>query len=164
MVDVGNTAPRFDLKGVSPDREIRGYDLDELTDGKALVLGVYVFDFSPVCSTQMCDVSGMNWMTFEQDLNVVGVSGDGPYSHQKFIEEEGISYPLLCDTNGELTAEYGVQYEEKDGFRALPKRSMFLIDSEQQIRYKWVAEDNWDTWTNNPLEEIQKKLSEIRQR
>jgi len=161
MVSVGDTAPPFDLRGVGPDGGIGRYTLEELTDDSALVFGVYVFDFSPVCVTQMCDVSQMDWLSFQENLNVVGVSTDGPYSHQRFMKDKGISYPLLCDTSGEVINSYGVMHEEKDGFKRLAKRSMFLIDSEQKIQYRWIAKDNWDEWGNGPLLEIQERLEAI---
>lgn len=161
MQSMDGEAPTFELQGVSPEGEIRSYSLDELTENSALVLGAYVFDFSPVCINQMCDVSEMNWMTFQQNVNVVGISTDGPYSHQKFIEEKGISYPLLCDVTGEVMQSYDLTYPEKDGFKRLPKRSVLLIDSDQQIRYRWTAADNWDDWSSNPLEEIQQILEEM---
>lgn len=162
MVGKGDLAPRFELRGVSRDGEIQSYSLDGLIDDSALILSVYVYDFSPVCSTQMCDTSQLEWMTLRDDVTVVGLSGDSPYSHRRFADEYDISYPLLSDTDRSVCASYRVLHEEKDGVKAVPQRSLFLIGPDQQIKYKWEAEDNWDTWTNDPLDRIKSRLEGIK--
>ena len=83
-------------------------------------------------------------MSIHDDVNVVAISGDGPYAHQQFIADHQIGYPLLCDTAEEIAEEFGVIHEEKGGLRRVPQRSLFLIDEDRRIRWKWVADDNWD--------------------
>lgn len=102
------------------------------------------------------------WLSLTEDVNVVGISGDGPYSHQQFIEEHKIGYPLLCDTAEETIEELGVIHEEKDGLRRVPQRSMFLIDEDRRIRWKWVAEDNWDEWHSGPIEALNDAITQLR--
>lgn len=161
MVEVGDPAPSFELTGVSPEGEIRTYSLDELTAGTPLAMVVYAYDFSPVCTDQMCSIDDMEFLTFTDGVRVVGVSGDGPYSHKKFANEHSLSYPLLADTDRSVCADYGVLNTIKDGANAVPQRSLFLIDPEQRIRYKWVAGDNWDTWSPHPLQELKRQLDDL---
>lgn len=162
MLEVGETIGEFKLEGVDTDGEIRTYRLSELTDDALAVLNVYVYDYSPVCEDQVCDISELEWLSFTDNVNVVGISGDGPYAHQKFIEENRIGYPLLCDTAEEVVEELGVLHEEKDGLRRVPQRSIFLVDEDQQIRWKWVADDNWEEWDSGPLMDLNNTISEIR--
>jgi peroxiredoxin len=150
------------LEAVDENGEIRTYKLSELTDGAIAVLNVYVYDYSPVCTDQVCDLSELEWLTINDDVNVVGLSGDGPYSHQQFIEDNQIGYPLLCDTAEEIIEELGVIHEEKDGLRRVPQRSMFLVNENRRIRWKWVAGDNWDNWNSDPIEELNDEISQLR--
>lgn len=160
MVDIGDPAPDFVLQGVK-DGEIREFSLDSLTNDAALVMGVYVYDYSPVCRDQMCDIADLNWLNMSDDVNVVGISGDGPYSHMQFMNDTPITYPLLCDTSKEVVKSYGVLHREKDGFMDVPKRSVFLIGPDKRIRYRWVAEDNWDTWTGEPIQAVRQEIGRL---
>jgi peroxiredoxin len=162
MLDVGDTLSQFRLEGVDSDGQIRTYTRSELTETGYLVLCVYVYDYSPVCTDQVCDVSELECLTLSDDVTVAGISGDGPYSHQQFIEDHHIGYPLLCDTAEEVMEELGVIHEEKDGLRRVPKRSLFVVDADGTIRYKWIAEDNWDQWTSGPLAELTETVDRLR--
>jgi len=163
MVQEGDILSDFTLQGVDETGEIGTYTLSELTDDAIAVLSIYVYDYSPVCTDQVCDVSELEWLSINDGVNVVGLSGDGPYSHQKFIEDNRIGYPLLCDTSEEIIEELGVIYEEKDGFRRVPQRSMFLVDEDHRVRWRWVAEDNWDEWDSGPIQQLSNKISKLRE-
>ena len=47
------------------------------------------------------------------DVAVFGVSKDSAKSHQNFTEKQGLNFPLLLDTEGELLENYGVWREKK---------------------------------------------------
>ena len=63
------------------------------------------------------------------------------YSQQAFAESLGIGFPLLSDWNRDVSAAYGVQYDEWKGHRGLAKRSLFVIDPGGVVRYRWVSDD-----------------------
>jgi peroxiredoxin len=52
-----------------------------------------------------------------------------------------LDFILLSDYNKEVIPQYGVQYEELLEFKGLAKRSVFVIDQDRIIRYKWVTDD-----------------------
>lgn len=159
MIEVGALAPNFTLRGVH-NGEIQTYTLRDYTEQGPVLLGVYVYDFSPMCTTQMCQLTDMDWYKYKNDLSIFGIATDGPYSHMKFAEQEGIGFPLLCDTTGAVLQQYDVLYEEKDGLKNVPQRSLFLIDEEQRVTYRWVADDNWNEsdFGTNPVEDALKQL------
>ena len=72
---------------------------------------------------------------------MIGVSTDGPFCHEAFSEKVGIDFPLLSDYNKEVIPQYGVQYEDLAGFKGLAKRSVFVIDRDGTVKYKWVTDD-----------------------
>lgn len=162
MLAIGDVVPDFTLEGVDENGDIETYRLSELTDDAVAVLNVYVYDFSPVCTEQVCDISELEWLSINDDVNVVGISGDGPYAHQQFIADNRIGYPLLCDTAEEIIEALGVLHEEKDGLRRVPQRSMFLVDSDRRLRWKWIAEDNWDAWDSGPIEALNDTIAGLR--
>lgn len=151
MVETGATAPDFTLVGTQGD-DVREFTLSEFADGRPAVLAFYVYDFSPVCTAQMCEVDDMELLTLNDDIAVLGISPDGPYSHQQFIAQHDLSYPLLTDDDREVYEEYGMIDRNEDGKRQ-QKRGIVLLDADRTVRYRWVAEDNWDPWRMSPLTE-----------
>ena len=53
----------------------------------------------------------------------------------------GFDFPLLSDYNKEIIPQYGIQYEDLAGFKGLAKRSVFVIDQDSTVKYKWVTDD-----------------------
>lgn len=160
MPKEGEAGPDFTLTGTWGD-DIREFTLSEFADSRPAMLVFYVYDFSPVCSTQMCELNDMEMLTFNDEVAVLGISPDGPYSHQEFIDRNDLSYPLLTDEEKRVYEEYGM-VERQDGSGRKHKRGIVLIDAERTVRYRWVAEDNWSEWDVTPLYdayEIAKSLS-----
>jgi len=163
MVEVGETAPDFTLQGVD-DFRITSFTLGEqLRHSEFIVLSFYVYDFSPVCTNQMCELSGGDIFSMMDEVTLWGIAPDGPYSHKQFIDEQDISCPLLCDTAQRVAEAYDVLHREKDGFERVTKRSMFLVDDDRRVRVRWVAGDNWNEWTNDPVREIKDVVDEHRE-
>jgi peroxiredoxin len=48
---------------------------------------------------------------------------------------------MLSDWEGEVAHGYGVQYDVWKGHSGLAKRSVFVIDPEGTIVYRWVTDD-----------------------
>lgn len=152
-------APDFTLQGAQGDT-IREFTLSEFAAGRPTVLVFYIYDFSPVCTDQMCEINEMEVLTFNDDAAVLGISTDGPYSHQQFISETGISYPLLTDDDKSIYEQYGM-VERTDSGKRNPKRGVVLLDSGRAIDYSWQAEDNWDEWQMGPLYKINDRINEL---
>lgn len=63
------------------------------------------------------------------------------FSQQAFARSLGVSFPLVSDWGREVCAAYGVRYEVWKGHDGLAKRSIFVLDREQVVRYRWVTDD-----------------------
>ena len=59
---------------------------------------------------------------------MVGISKDTVEAQDKFAKKNGLSFPLLADTDGEVIRRYGV-----DLAFGVAKRKSFLIDSKGRI-------------------------------
>lgn len=159
MVEIGEAAVDFTLEGTQGD-EIREFTLSEFADGRPVALVFYIYDYSPVCTTQMCEVNEMEFLTFNDDIRVLGISTDGPFSHQRFIADNNISYPLLTDDEKRVYEKYGMVQRADDG-RRTAKRGIVLVDSERIVRYRWQADDNWSEWQSQPLHDIHELTAEL---
>jgi len=159
MVTEGESAPDFTVDGAE-NGEIRQFTLSEATADRPAVLSFYIYDFSPVCSDQMCEIRDMEFFTLDDELAVFGVSTDGPYSHRRFAAEQDISFPLLSDDDKEIFEQYGMT-GPKDGGNVTPRRGVVVVDTEQVVRYRWIAEDNWDEWEVTPLVEASNVIREL---
>lgn len=158
-LEVGEEAPAFELHGTH-DGEIQTYSLSELTADGAVLVGVYPMDFDEVCTKQMCQLTDMDWYQYKKDLSIIGVNTHGPFSHMEFADQQGIDIPLLCDTGGTMLESYGVLYDEYMGFERVPQRSMFLVDSDGVVRFRWLSESNTQEsdFGLNPVQEAIKQL------
>lgn len=140
MIDEGDHVPEFELPGTA-GTDIATYRLSEFTaDGPAL-LSFYSFDFSPTCEDQLCGLRDTEWFTFTDGLSVIALSGDGPFSHRQFAGELDIDFPLLSDTDGRVADAFGVLEPEFEGCRNVPRRSAFIVDGSQTVRFAWRADD-----------------------
>lgn len=63
------------------------------------------------------------------------------FSQIAFGESLGADFPMLSDWEGTVANAYGVQYDEWKGHSGLAKRSVFLVDGERRVRYRWLSDD-----------------------
>ncbi|MES3516678.1 MAG: redoxin domain-containing protein [Natronomonas sp.] len=159
MVTEGESAPDFELQGAH-DGEIGSFRLSEFLEGRPVVLTFYIHDFSPICTEQVCELNDMEFLTFNDDVAVLGISLDGPWSHRQYAAEEDVSYPLLSDTNKQVYRDYGM-IEQTASSELEPRRGIVVVDTDETVRYRWVADDNWDSWNIEPLHEANDVINEI---
>ena len=117
-LEVGDKAPQFEAisdKGPISLQDYRGK--------KNVVLAFYFADFTPVWKGEL--------QAFQKDIKkfeglntqVLGVSYDSIETHQKFVEEYGITFPLISDEDESVRKLYG------------KGRITFLIDKKGIIQY-----------------------------
>jgi len=157
MVTEGDAAPDFVLPGSDGD-DVREYMLADFTREGPVVLASYLFDFHPACTEELCTLQNLGWFTVHPDATALALGTDSAFSHQAFAREHGIEFPLLSDSDGAVSERYDIRYDEFEGHRNVAKRSVFVIDADAIVRYRWVADDprslpNW--------EEIQTVLDEL---
>lgn len=158
MVEVGDTAPEFTLRGTD-GQMLSQYTLSDYTAEGYVILSFYMNDFSPVCSEQMCDLDDISLFQFETDVTMFGISPDYVYSHRAYSRQKGVSFPLLSDSKFEVSKAYGVYDEEMEsGVR----RALFLVDDDRRIQHTWVAEDNWAAWDHETTTALKARLDHLR--
>ncbi len=65
------------------------------------------------------------------DAEVFGVNPAGIGSHQKYSDKLGLSFPLLVDEGGNVTAKYGARKTPLGGVA----RTVYIVDKRGIIRY-----------------------------
>lgn len=139
-IETGQQAPSFTLR----DTEKNEISLDDFK-GKNVLLLFFPLAFTGVCTKELC--ATRDDLAFYDDLNaqVLAVSVDSLFSLGKFKEEQNLNFPLLSDFNKETARSYGALYEEFVlGMKGVAKRSAFVIDADQVIRYAEVLESAED--------------------
>ncbi|MEM0165764.1 MAG: peroxiredoxin [Saccharolobus sp.] len=138
MVEIGEKAPEIELV----DTELKKVKVPSDFKGKVVVLAFYPAAFTSVCTKEMCTFRDSMAKFNEFNAVVLGVSVDPPFSNKAFKEHNKLNFTILSDFNREAVKMYGVAGELPilKGY-VLAKRSVFVIDRNGIIRYKWVSED-----------------------
>lgn len=157
---MGTVAPGFEVPGIDPfDREIRQYSLSEAIDsGNAVLLFMYPFDFSPVCTEELCGLSDAQWYQFTENVEVWGLSKESVYAHEQFATAYDLSMPLLSDSHAHVAEQFGVCHETLENHRKIPQRSVFVINREREIDYRWTTEDPYEIPDFSPIQEAVERL------
>jgi glutaredoxin-dependent peroxiredoxin len=71
----------------------------------------------------------------------VAVAVTSTFSQQAFARSLEARFPMLSDWGRTACAAYGVRYDVWKGHDGVAKRSVFVIDGDGVIRYRWVSED-----------------------
>ena len=155
MVETGSPAPDFTLVGT----DFKPRKLSEWR-GRRLVLAFYPGAFTGVCKKEMCTLRDDIAKLEKLNAQVVGVSVNDPFSQKAFADDNALNFPLLCDYNREAARLYGVELPDFAGLKGYTaaKRSVFLIDSEGVLRWKWVSDD---PRVEPPYEELKRRLSDL---
>jgi len=154
-IDVGQKAPDFTL----PDTNLKPRRLREFLS-KNTVLAFYPGAFTSVCTKEMCTFRDSLAKLSDLKGQVVGISVNDPFSNGAFAKANMLTFPLLSDYNREVVRLYGVAATDFAGLKGYTaaKRSVFIVDRQGTIRYKWVSED---PRIEPNYKEIERALEEI---
>ncbi len=138
-MELGERAPDFTIL----NDESKPVTLSKELGQGPVVLSFYVFDFTNVCQGQLCAMRDSMEELQKYGAKVFGISTDSHHSHRVFKQQNSINYPLLSDWNRTVSKAYGVEYDRfgSFGLQGVTKRSVFLLDKDGIVRYKWVTED-----------------------
>jgi peroxiredoxin (alkyl hydroperoxide reductase subunit C) len=125
----GAVAPVFSLKDQN-NREVR---LADFRGRKAVLLVFYPLAFTGTCGSELDEISAHRSEYATDDVQVLTVSVDSPYSHKVWADASGYDFPLLADfwPHGAVAQAYGV-FNPVAGFA---NRGTFLIDAAGVIRF-----------------------------
>ena len=153
-VNVGDKAPNFELV----DTDLKMRTLDEFK-GKKVVLSFFVAASSPVCTNEMCTFRDSVSELSNLGAQVVAISNDGPFANKAFAEKYNLKFPVLGDYKSKTIRDYDILMPHllhvKDYDAA--KRSVFIVDENGKIVYKWVSDNPLVEPNYNEIKDFLKK-------
>jgi peroxiredoxin len=103
--------------------------------------------FTPPCSNETIALQGRLDRFEDANATLLGVSADSPFCQGAFREEHGIEFDLVSDMAREAIDAYDVRIDIPElGLHGIANRSVFVVDDDGAVAYRWAAEDP----TNEP--------------
>jgi peroxiredoxin Q/BCP len=133
-VKVGDKFPVNELVASDGQR----LDLDALA-GPAVVY-FYPADGTPTCTIQAVEFNRAVDDFKAANVALVGVSVDDDESHRCFAQDQGLGFPLVSDTDGELTGRLGL-IKDYGEYGKLAGRVTLLLDRDAIVRETWSPEE-----------------------
>ncbi|WP_347177379.1 thioredoxin-dependent thiol peroxidase [Glycomyces sp. L485] len=126
----GDAAPDFTLATDTGDM----VTLSSLR-GRKVVLYAYPRAMTPGCTKEACDFRDSLASLQAAGYAVLGISPDETEGLAKFVERDGLTFPLLSDPEHKVLEEYGAYGEKKNYGRTVQGviRSTFVIDEDGEI-------------------------------
>ena len=106
-VEEGRAAPAFTLGDAAGNQ----VSLEDFR-GKDVIVYFYPRDDTPGCIKEACGFRDRWQEVQERGAVVLGVSPDDAASHREFSRKYGLPFPLLCDPERKVMAEYGAWGEK----------------------------------------------------
>ena len=129
-LQAGQPAPLFTL----PDADMHSVELSRFRGKKHVVLYFYARDGTPACTRLATDFTDHDEDFARAHCVVIGISPDDCLCHAEFRDANGVSIPLLADSEGEVSRKYGVVSNGSNG-RGLIIPSTFVIDKKGHVRH-----------------------------
>lgn len=122
-------APTFTLSTNTGDGDITLSDYR----GKWVVLYFYPQDFTSGCTLEARRFQRDLPEYIAKNVQILGVSVDDVDSHAEFCDAEGLKFPLLADTTGNVSKAYGSWLSGKS------LRHTYLIDPDGILRERFLG-------------------------
>ena len=105
--------------------------------GQRVVLYVYPAAMTPGCTTQACDFRDSLSSLNAAGITVVGISPDTPEKLAAFRASQGLTFPLVSDSEHGVLTDYGAYGEKQTYGKTVVGviRSTFVIDAEGRIEH-----------------------------
>jgi glutaredoxin-dependent peroxiredoxin len=140
MVNQGEKAPSFTL----PDTDRKPRSIQEfLKPNGATLLAFFPGAFTSVCTREMCTLRDNMQELNKVNAQVVGISVNDPFTNKAFAQNNNLNFPILSDYNREVVKLYNVYHENFGNLKGytVAKRSVFILDHNGVVVYKWVSDD-----------------------
>jgi peroxiredoxin Q/BCP len=126
----GDAAPEFTL----PDADGKPVSLADYR-GRRVVVYFYPAASTPGCTKQACDFRDSLADLGDAGLDVLGISPDEPAKLARFREKEGLTFPLLSDSNRSVLTAWGAFGEKTMYGKTVTGviRSTFVVGADGRI-------------------------------
>jgi peroxiredoxin len=111
--------------------------------GKKPVLTFFPGAFTGVCTKEMCRLRDSTQVFQAVGAQVIGISVNDPFTNKAFSDANNLQFPILSDYNRKTVKKYNIRQVNFAGLKGYTaaKRSIFILDLNGVVRFKWVSED-----------------------
>ena len=131
-LSVGSIAPDFELK----DQHGAKVSLSSFKGSKNVVVLFIPFAFTGTCTGELCAIRDDLAAFQNNEVQVIAISCDSPFTQKVFAEQEGFKFPVLADfwPHGATAKAYQIF----NGDLGCALRGTFIIDKAGVIRWAVV--------------------------
>lgn len=132
-LQLGDTVP--DFTQASSEGDISFFDW---AGDSWVVLFSHPADYTPVCTTELGEVSRRKADFEARNVKVIALSVDDVESHKGWIgdinetQSTTVNYPILADVDKKVSTLYGMIHPNANA--SLTVRSVFIIDPQKKLR------------------------------
>lgn len=137
-INAGDRVNNFTLQNENGDK----VSLTDLNDGSKVVLLFFPLAFSSTCTEEMCQIRDNMKLYDSLRVNVAGISADSFFTLKEFKKANNLNFTLLSDYNKEISRYFGCMYDDYYGMKGVPKRSAFVINSDNIVEFAEILEDS----------------------
>ncbi len=137
QLSVGDKAPVF--KALDENKKI--WDANHHFGKEYVVVFFYPAAMTGGCTKQACTYRDFKDDFTKLGATVIGISGDEPENLVYFKRANNLNFPLLSDTNGEVSKAYGV--DTRDGGtiqREIEGRTIDLVRGITTMRWTFIID------------------------
>ena len=156
-IKVGDTIPDVNVIHMG-EKGPEAVSLKSLVGDKPLVLLSVPFSFTPVCTTELCDMTSRLDTYKKLDAEVVGLSGDSPFAQANWAKQENISLRMLSDYDHEFAKAAGINHADLLGMKGVTKRAAFVFDKEGKCVHAEILENPKEVPSFDDVEKAVKAL------
>lgn len=146
----GDKAPDFTL----PDDSGVSTTLSTLLETGPVVLFFYPAAMTTGCTKESCHFRDLAAEFTAAGAHRVGISHDTVAKQKEFSTAHGFDYPLLADTEGEVSALYGVKRKGLLSKLAAVKRATFVIGQDGVLKDVITSETKFDVHADDALKAL----------
>lgn len=118
------------------------------------VLAFFPGAFTGVCTEEMCNLQDQLEDFNNLDAEIIGVSVDTPFALEEFAKQNNLEFPLVSDTDKEISDSYRVTTVMPGLDYRVANRAVFLV-KDGEIVYR----EEMDDPTNLPdLEKLKQEI------
>ncbi len=154
-IEIGQKVPALKLPSSTGDE----VSLDQYVGEKPVVLLFFPLAFSPVCTNELKIMREEHDAYASKGAQVLAASVDSPFTLKAWADQLELPYPLLSDFNKEAARTFGVLHEDLMGLKGVAKRSVFVIDRDGTVQYRWVSDDPGNLPDFDEIKEAVAKLA-----
>jgi Peroxiredoxin len=164
MVAEGDLAPDFTvpLAGGEAYNDLSEFTLSTVIGDGAVVLAFVPGAFTGGCTAEMCTLGNRMESLEALDASVYGVSVDLPFAQNTWIQQEEFDVPMLSDWSHDVIRAYDVVYPDLYETIEAAQRSIFIIDTDGIVRYRWVRDGEKPDF-NSLIDTVRDELKLLRE-